>query len=108
MPLKYYQTDADAVRDFEGERLTKVEERAKGNSRRLDRLERLTDEVSKQNENIARLVVQLEFTNEQLKAQDARLKEIEARPHGKYRMLANAVVTAACSALAGAAITVLF
>ena len=106
--MKYYQTDAEALRDFEGERLTKAEERAKSNSRRLDRLERLADAVSKQNENITRLVVQLEFTNEQLAAHDERLKEIEARPRNRLHMVVGAVITAICSALAGAAVTVFF
>ena len=96
------------LREYEGERLTKAEERSKSNSRRLDRLERLTDEVSKQNENIARLVVQLKFTNEQLSAHDKRLQEIENRPQHHFHMVAGAVVTAICSALAGAAVTLLF
>lgn len=106
--MKYYQTDAEMLRDYEGERLTKAEERGKSNSRRLDRLERLTDEVSKQNEHIARLVLQLQFTNEQLKAHDKRLQEIESRPHHHLHMVIGAVVTAVCSALAGAAVTLLF
>ena len=103
--MRYYTSEPDF---FEGERLTKAEERAKSNSKRLDRLERLADEVSKQNENIARLVVQLEFTNEQLRAQDERLKEIEGRPQSRLNMIVGAVVTALCSALAGAAVTLLF
>lgn len=106
--MKYYQSDAETLRDFEGERLTKAEERAKSNSRRLDRLEKLTDAVSKQNEHIARLVVQLEFTNEQLKTHDERLKEIEARPRNRLHTVAGAVIAAVCSALAGAAVTMLF
>ncbi len=106
--MKYYPSDTEAPWDLDGERLTKAEERAKSNSRRLDRLERLTDEVSKQNENIARLVEQLKFTNERLSAHDERLKEIEARPKGNVRMIAGAIVTAVCSALAGAAVTMIF
>lgn len=106
--MKYYQTDAETLRDFEGERLTKTEERAKSNTRRLDRLERLADEVSKQNENIARLVEQLRFTNEKLSVHDERLKEIENRPKHQVHTVASAVITAICSALAGAAVTLLF
>lgn len=106
--MKYHQTDAEALHDFEGERLTKAEERAKSNSRRIDRLERLADEIGKQNENIARLVVQLEFTNKQLSAQESRLKEIEDRPKGRWSLVASAVITAVCSALAGAVATVIF
>jgi hypothetical protein len=106
--LKYYQTDAETLREFEGERITKAEERTKSNSRRLDRLERLTDEVSKQNENIARLVVQLEFTNRQLTAHDKRLRDIESRPRHRAEYVFGAIITALCSALAGAAVTLLF
>lgn len=106
--LKYYQSDAEMLREYEGERLTKAEERGKSNSRRLDRLERLTDEVSKQNEHIARLVLQLQFTNEQLKAHDQRLQEIENRPHQNTRAVIGAILTAVFSAIAGAAVTLLF
>ena len=106
--MKSYQTDTEMLREYEGERLTKAEERGKSNSRRLDRLERLTDEVSKQNENIARLVLQLQFTNEQLAAHDKRLQNIENRPHQNIRLIGGAIVTAVCSALAGAAVTLIF
>lgn len=40
----------------ENERLCKAEERIKFDEQRIDRLERLADEVRVQNENIARLV----------------------------------------------------
>ena len=106
--MKYHQTDTEILREYEGERLTKAEERGKSNSRRLDRLERLTDEVSKQNENIARLVLQLQFTNEPLKMHDKRLRDIENRPHQHIKLVAGAIATAVCSALAGAAVTLLF
>ena len=104
----YYPSDTQSLADFEGERLTKAEERAKSNSRRLDRLERLADEVSKQNENITRLVVQLEYTNKQLNLQDARLKEIEKAPKRRLDTVIGAIITALCSAFVGGLVTTLF
>ena len=93
---------------FGNSRANASPKRTKSNSRRLDRLERLTDEVSKQNENIARLVVQLEFTNRQLTAHDKRLRDIESRPRHRAEYVFGAIITALCSALAGAAVTLLF
>lgn len=47
------------VPDHENERLAKMEERLKSDFQRLDRLERLAEEVHIQNENMAKLVVEL-------------------------------------------------
>ena len=73
--------------EYENERLAKTEERLKSDSRRLDRLERLADEVHIQNENIARLVVQPEFVGRQLSSHEKRLANIESLPGRGIRML---------------------
>lgn len=97
--------------EYENERLAKTEERLKSDSRRLDRLdrlERLADEVHIQNENIARLVVQLEFVGKQLSSHEKRLAKIEGLPGRGIRMLVGAVVTALASAVIGGLVALLF
>lgn len=92
----------------ENERLCKAEERIKFDEQRVDRLERLADEVRVQNENIARLVTQLEFTNKQLAAHEKRIGEIESLPGRGVRMLIGAIAAALASAVIGGLVTVLF
>ena len=91
--------------EYENERLAKTEERLKSDSRRLDRL---ADEVHIQNENIARLVVQLEFVGRQLSSHEKRLAKIEGLPGRGIRMLVGAVVTALASAVIGGLVALLF
>ena len=97
-----------SLSEYENERLAKTEERLKSDSRRLDRLERLADEVHIQNENIARLVVQLEFVGKQLSSHEKRLAKIEGLPGRGIRMLVGAVVTALASAVIGGLVALLF
>lgn len=94
---------------FDGEdasrRLIKLEEREKSNTHRLDRLEGLVEEVHSQNENIARLIVELEFTNKQLTLHDERLSEMEKQPRTRMNLLWGALITAILSAAVGAVVT---
>lgn len=94
--------------ELDGERLTKVEERAKSNTRRLDRLEKLIDEVHQQNEHMARLVAELEFTNRELASHDRRLREIENQPRKNVNMLIGALITAIVTAIIGGISALLF
>lgn len=86
-------------------RVVKVEERAKSNSHRIDKLEGLAVEIRAQNENIARLCAELEFTNKQLSLHDTRLCEIEKQPRARLNSLWSAVITAFLGAAIGAVIT---
>ena len=85
----------------EHDRLTALEERAKSNTKRLDRLEQLTDAIHEQNEAIRELVVELKHTNEHVADHDKRLTAIEKRPGERL----SQIVTAIISAIAGALIT---
>ena len=93
--------------DEASRRLVKLEEREKTNARRLDRLEGLANEVHAQNENIARLIVQIEFTNKQLSLQEKRLTEIEKQPRARLNLIWGSVITALASAAVGAIATVI-
>ena len=93
--------------DEASRRLTKLEEREKTNTHRIDRLEGLANEVHAQNENLARLIVQIEFTNKQLSLQEKRLTEIEKQPRARLNLIWGAIVTAIASAAVGAIATVI-
>jgi len=86
-------------------RLIKLEEREKSNTHRLDRLEGLVEEVHAQNENIARLLTELEYTNKQLSLHDARLSEIEKQPRTRLALIWSSVITAIVGAAVGAVMT---
>ena len=92
----------------ENERLAKAEERVKYDELRIDRLERLADEVRIQNENIAKLVAELSFTNERLAAHEKRIGEMESLPGRGVRMVIGAVAAALASAVIGGLVTILF
>ena len=90
------------------ERLCRVEERAKSNSRRISKFEELANAINSQNENIARLVAQLEAANEKLQSQDERLSAIEKRPGERTEAIVRSILSAIAGALAGALAGILF
>ena len=77
------------------------------NSHRIDKLEALANAINSQNENIARLVVQLEAANRRLENQDERLCDIEKQPLRRFSSLLKAVISAVAGAAAGALISLL-
>lgn len=92
----------------QGERIVKIEEREKINSHRIDKLEALANAINSQNENITRLVIQLEEANRRLENQDERLCDIEKRPLIRFASVAKAVISAVAGAIAGALFSLLF
>ncbi len=104
----FYHPDMENTVDSERMRLAKLEERTKAGIRRLERLERLGDEVHAQNETLARLVVRLETLTADLEKLEKRLSEIEHVPANRYTAIVGAVITALVSAFVGGAVTVLF
>lgn len=93
--------------EIASERLIKVEEREKSNTHRIDRLEKLTEAIHLQNENIARLVEKLEATNTTIEVQEKRLSEIEKQPRARQNAAFTAVITAIASAVFGALVTLM-
>lgn len=94
--------------EHSAERIVKVEEREKSNSRRIERLENLAEAIHLQNENIARLVEKLEATNNALDAQEKRLSEIEKLPRTRAEAVFSSGMTALASAVAGSLVTMFF
>ncbi len=103
-----YHPDMETLAEAESVRLAKLEEKAKGATRRLDRLETLTEEIHTQNERLAGLVVKLEALTVQLEKQEKRLSEIEQAPIKRYTAIIGAIITALASAIVGGAVTILF
>lgn len=94
--------------DSETERLAMLEERLKSNADRIDRLERLADEVHAQNENIARLVVRLELADALMHAYDRRLTDLEAQPKLRINTILGAIIAALASAVIGGLLSMIF
>lgn len=72
-------------------RLTKVEERSKSNSHRLDELEHITDEIHTMSITMVELVQEMKHTNEtvtnldaKVDRMDSRVDEMEKTPVKKY------------------------
>ncbi len=103
-----YHMDVENMDELQGARLAKLEERTKNALHRLDRLEKLTEAVHTQNEQIARLVVSLDTLTKQLEKQEARIAELERIPAKRWTAVIGAVITALISAFIGGAVTVLF
>lgn len=85
--------------------IAEIGARAKSNSHRIEKLEEIACEIHKQNENIAKMVAQMEFMNKQLSIHDAKLSEIENRPQKQLGSIITAIITALCGALIGGAVT---
>lgn len=103
-----YHMDVENMDELQSARLAKLEERTKNALHRIDRLEKLTDEVHTQNEQIARLLVSLDTLTKQLEKQEARLAELERVPAKRWTTAVGAVITALASAFVGGAVAVLF
>ena len=103
-----YHMDVENLDELQSARLAKLEERTKNALCRLDRLEKLTDAVHTQNEQIARLVVSLDTLTRALEKQEERLAELERIPAKRWTAVVGAIITAIASAFVGGAVTVLF
>ena len=103
-----YHMDVENLDELQSARLAKLEERTKNALCRLDRLEKLTDAVHTQNEQIARLVVSLDTLTRALEKQEERLAERERIPAKRWTAVVGAIIRALASAFVGGAVTVLF
>lgn len=90
---------------FLSERVTRIEERAKSNTHRIYRLEKLADAIYRQNENIVRLVEKLETMNSSITMHEKRIREIEKIPRSRMNTVFTAIITAILSSLISAAVT---
>ena len=95
-------------REFE-HRLTETEGRSKSNTHRLDKLEKVTDEIHTMSGTMVQLVEEIKHTNENVCSLDEKVDHIDARvddmehaPAEDAKKYKSTVVTAIISTISGA------
>ena len=91
-------------REFE-HRLTETEARSKSNTHRLDKLEKVTDEIHTMSGTMVQLVEEIKHTNENvcsLDHIDARVDDMEHAPAEDAKKYKTTAVTAIISTISGA------
>lgn len=90
-------------------RITEVEQRAKSNTHRLDKLEPIIDEIHTMSQTMVKLVEEVKHTNETVCAlnekvdrMDSRVDDIERAPAEDAKKYKQTAVTAIISTIAGA------
>ena len=90
--------------DLEHEkRLTAVEERAKSNTHRIDRLEPIIREIHTMSETMVRLVAEIEHTNENVSEIKNKVDSLEQEPAKRWKDSTKAVFNAFLGAIGTAA-----
>lgn len=94
------------------ERLTKVEERAKSNSHRLEKLEPIVEEIHTMSKTMVQLVEEVKYTNEtvgslndKVEKMDNRVDDMEKAPSIDFKNYKNSAITAIIGTFAGALAT---
>lgn len=90
-------------------RLTEVENRAKSNTHRLDKLEPIVDEIHTMSNTMVQLVQEVKHTNEtvnnldaKVDRMDSRVDDMERAPAEDAKKYKSTAVTAIISTIAGA------
>lgn len=93
-------------------RLTEVEQRAKSNTRRIDKLEQLTEAIHEMSNTMIHLVEQSKVTNENVEELKVKVDAIEKEPSENAKAIKKTVITciitAVVSAVVGALIGLIF
>ena len=91
------------------ERLTRVEDRAKSNTHRLDKLEPIVNEIHTMSNTMVQLVQEIQHTNEsvctldeKIDRMDSRVDVMERAPADDAKKYKTTAVTAIISTIAGA------
>ena len=90
-------------------RLTDVENRAKSNTHRLDKLEPIVDEIHTMSNTMVQLVQEVKHTNEtvdnldaKVDRMDSRVDDMERAPAEDVKKYKSTAITAVISTIAGA------
>ena len=93
-------------------RITEVEERAKSNTKRLDKLEKVTDAIHEISNTMVHLVEQTTNTNKNVEELKVKVDAIEKEPADNYKQLKKTIwtciITGVLSAIIGALIGLIF
>ena len=89
-------------------RLTRIEERGKSNTHRLDKLEPIVEEIHTMSKTMVELVQEVKHTNETINGldekvdrMDARVDEMEKAPAKEYGSMKKAVLDKAIGVVIG-------
>lgn len=85
-------------------RLTEVEERAKSNTKRLDKLEKVTDAIHEMSNTMIHLVEQTKHTNENVEELKDKVDRIEKEPLENAKAIKKTVITCIVTAVVSAII----
>lgn len=98
----------ETEREFE-HRLTEIEQRSKSNTHRLDKLEKVTEEIHTMSGTMVQLVEEIKHTNENVCSLDEKVDHIDARvddmeraPAENAKKYKSTAVTAIISTISGA------
>lgn len=98
----------ETEREFE-HRLTETEQRSKSNTHRLDKLEKVTEEIHTMSGTMVQLVEEIKHTNENVCSLDEKVDHIDARvddmeraPAENAKKYKSTAVTAIISIISGA------
>lgn len=90
-------------------RITEVEQRAKSNTHRLDKLEPIIDEIHTMSKTMVQLVGEVKHTNEAVGSLDEKVDRMDSRvdimeraPADDAKKYKNTAITAIISTIAGA------
>lgn len=90
-------------------RITEVEQRAKSNTHRIDKLEPIVNEIHTMSKTMVELVGEVKHTNEtvctldeKIDRMDSRVDEMERAPAEDAKKYKNTAITAIISTVAGA------
>ena len=96
----------------DSERLTRVEDRAKSNTHRLDKLEPIVSEIHTMSNTMVQLVQEVKHTNdsvcvldEKIDRMDSRVDVMERAPADDAKKYKSTAITAIISTIAGAIAT---
>lgn len=81
--------------------IIEVKAQCKGNTRRIEVLENLSNVIHEQTTHIAELVGELKHTNEHIVNHEERLGKLEAEPQARSKEIFKAIITAVSSAVVG-------
>lgn len=86
--------------DLENEnRLTRVEERSKSNTHRLDKLEPIVDEIHTMSETLVEMASEMRHTNKNMEAIKDKVESLEQEPARKWKDSTKAVFNAFLGAI---------
>lgn len=93
-------------------RITEVEQRARSNTHRLEKLEPIVDEIHTMSKTMVQLVEEVKHTNESVQGLDEKVERLDSRvdimeraPAEDAKKYKNTAVTAIISTVAGALAT---